>query len=75
MIADYPCCRCGRHLYDIRSLTIRMESSKSGLKKPYVANSGSTTSERQEPIMECQSIALVNPERFPHLASEWRVLR
>ena len=78
MIADYSHCICDRHVCGIRSVTIRMEllsSSKSGLKKPYVPNSGSTTIERQKPIMERESIALVNPDRFSHLASEWRVLR
>jgi hypothetical protein len=25
--------------------------------------------------MERESIALINPDRFSHLASEWRVLR
>ena len=52
-----------------------LRSSKSGLKKPNVSNSGSTTVERQKPIMERESIALVNPDKFSHLASEWRVLR
>jgi hypothetical protein len=52
-----------------------LKTSKSGLKKPYVPDAGSTTIERQKPIMERASITLVNPDGFSHLASEWRVLR
>lgn len=78
MVADYSHCISGRHVYGVRSVTVRMEllrASKSGLKEPYVPDSGSTTIERQKPIMERESIALVNPDGFSHLASEWRVLR
>jgi hypothetical protein len=52
-----------------------LRTSKSGLKEPYVPDACSTTIERQKPIMERESIALINPDRFSHLASEWRVLR
>ena len=78
MIADYSHRICGSHVYGIGSVTICMElprSSKSGLKKPYVSNSGSTTIERQKPIVEREGITLVNPDGVSHLASEWRVLR
>jgi hypothetical protein len=57
---------------------VRMEllrTSKGGLKEPNVPDAGSTTIEGQKPIMERESITLVNPNRFSHLASEWRVLR
>jgi len=78
MVADYSHRVSGRHVYRIRSVTVRMEllrTSKSRLKEPYVPDAGSTTIERQKPIMERESIALVNPDGFSHLASEWRVLR
>jgi len=78
MVADYSHRVSGRHVYRIRSVTVRMEllrPSKSRLKEPYVPDAGSTTIERQKPIMERESIALVNPDGFSHLASEWRVLR
>ena len=52
-----------------------LRTSKSGPKKPYVPDAGCTTIERQKPIMERESITLVNPDGFSHLASEWRVLR
>jgi hypothetical protein len=52
-----------------------LRTSKSGLKEPYVPDARSTTIERQKPIMERESITLVNPDGFSHLASEWRVLR
>jgi len=52
-----------------------LRTSKSGLKEPYVPDTGSATIERQKPIMERESITLVNPDGFFHLASEWRVLR
>jgi hypothetical protein len=52
-----------------------LRTSKSGLKDPYVPDAGSTAIERQKPIMERESITLVNPDEFSHLASEWRVLR
>jgi hypothetical protein len=78
MVADYSYRISGRHVYGVRSVTVRKEllrTSKSGLKEPYVPDSGSTTIKRQKSIMERESIALVNPDRFSHLASEWRVLR
>jgi hypothetical protein len=78
MVADYSNRVGGRHVYDVRSVTVRVEllrTSKSGLKEPYVPDPGSTPIERQKPIMERESITLVNPDRFSHLASEWRVLR
>jgi hypothetical protein len=78
MIADYSHHVGSRHVYGVRSVTIRMElqsTSKSGPKKPYVPNAGSTTIERQKPIMEREGITLVNPDRLSHLASEWRVFR
>ncbi len=52
-----------------------LRMSKSGLKEPNAANAGSTTIERQKPTMERESVTLVNPDGFFHLASEWRVLR
>jgi hypothetical protein len=52
-----------------------LRTGKSGPKKPYVPDAGCTTIERQKPIMERECITLVNPDGFPHLASEWRVLR
>jgi hypothetical protein len=61
-----------------RSVTVRMEllrTSKSGLKEAYIPDAGSTTVERQKPIMERESINFLNPDGFSHLASEWRVLR
>ena len=78
MVAGYSHRISGRHVYGVRSVTVRMEllrTSKSGLKEPYVPDAGSTTIERQKPIMERESITLVNPDGFFHLASEWRVLR
>ena len=78
MVADYSHRISGRHVYGVRSVAVRMEllrTSKSGLKEPYVPDAGSTTIERQKPIMERESITLVNPDGFFHLASEWRVLR
>jgi hypothetical protein len=78
MVADYSHCISGRHVYGVRGVTVRIEllrTSKSGLKEPYVPDSGCTTIERQKPIMERESITLVNPDGFSHLASEWRVLR
>jgi hypothetical protein len=78
MVADYSYSIGGRHIYDVRSVTVRMKllrTSKSGLKEPYVPDAGSTTIERQKPIMERESITLVNPDGFSHLAREWRVLR
>jgi hypothetical protein len=78
MVADDSHRISGRHVYGVRSVTVRMQllkTSKSGLKKPYVPDAGSTTIERQKPIMERASITLVNPDGFSHLASEWRVLR
>jgi hypothetical protein len=71
--------RCYQPLvYGVRSITVRMEllrTSKSAPKKPYVPDAGCAAIERQKPIMERESITLVNPDGFPHLASEWRVLR
>jgi hypothetical protein len=52
-----------------------LRTSECRLKEPYVPDAGSTTIERQKPIMERESITLVNPDGFSHLASEWRVLR
>jgi hypothetical protein len=78
MVVDYSHRISGRHVYRVRSVTVRMEllrTSKSRLKEPYVPYADSTTIERQKPIMERESIALVNPDGFSHLASEWRVLR
>ena len=78
MVADYSYGISGRHVYGVRSVTVRMEllrTSKSGLKEPYVPDADSTPVERQKPIMERESITLVNPDGFSHLASEWRVLR
>jgi hypothetical protein len=78
MVADYSHRISGRHVYGVRSVTVRVEllrTSKSGLKEPYVPDAGSTTIERQKPIMERESITLVNPDGFFHLAREWRVLR
>jgi hypothetical protein len=78
MVADYSHRIGGRHVYGVRSVTARMEllrTGKSGLEETYVPDAGSTTIERQKPTMERESITLVNPDRFSHLASEWRVLR
>lgn len=78
MVADYSHRISGRHVYGVWSVTVRMKllrTSKSGLKEPYVLDTGSTTIERQKPVMERESITLVNPDEFSHLASEWRVLR
>ena len=78
MVADYSHRIGSRHVYGVRSITVRMEllrTSKGGLKEPYVPDAGCTTIERQKPIMERESITLVNPDGFSHLASEWRVLR
>jgi hypothetical protein len=50
-------------------------TGKSRLKEPYIPDADSTTIERQQSIMERESIALFNPDGFSHLASEWRVLR
>ena len=78
MFADYSHRISDRHVYGVRSVTVRMtllRTSKSGVKEPYVPDTGSTTIERQEPVMERESITLVNPDESPHLASEWRVLR
>jgi hypothetical protein len=52
-----------------------LRTSKSGLKEPNVPDADGTTIERQKQIMERESITLVNPDGFSHLASEWRVLR
>lgn len=78
MVADYSHRVGSRHVYDVRSVTVCMKllrTSKSRPKKPYVPDVGSTTIERQKPIMECEGITFVNPDEFSHLASEWRVLR
>ena len=78
MVADYSHRISGRHVYGVRSVTVRVEllrTSKSGLKEPNVPDAGSTTIERQKPIMERESIAVVNPDGCSHLANEWRVLR
>jgi hypothetical protein len=78
MVADYSYRIGGRHVYAVRSVTVCMEllrTSECRLKEPYVPDAGSTTIERQKPIMERESITLVNPDGFSHLASEWRVLR
>jgi len=78
MVADYSHHVGSRHVYGVRSVTVRMEllrTSKSGLKKPYVPDAGCTTIKRQKPIVEREGITFVNPDGFSHLASEWRVLR
>ena len=78
MVADYSHRISGREVYDVRSVTVRMEllrTSQSGLKEPYTPDADSATIERQKPIMERESVTLVNPDGFSHLASEWRVLR
>ena len=78
MVADYSHRISGRHIYAVRSVAVRMKllrTSKSGLKEPSVPNPGSTSVERQKSIMERESITLVKPDGFSHLASEWRVLR
>jgi hypothetical protein len=78
MVADYSHRISGRYLYGVRSVAVRMEllrTSKSGLKEPNIPDADSTTIERQKPIMERESITLVNPDGSSHLASEWRVLR
>jgi len=49
MVADYSHRVSGRHLYGVRSVTVRMEllrTSKGGLKEHYVPDAGSTTIER-----------------------------
>jgi hypothetical protein len=49
MVADYSNRISGRHVYGVRSVTVRMKllrTSKSGLKEPYVSDAGSTTIER-----------------------------
>jgi hypothetical protein len=76
MVADYSHRISGRQVYG--SVTVRMEllrTSQSGLKQPYTSDADSAPIERQKPIMERESITLVNPDGFSHLASEWRVLR
>jgi hypothetical protein len=78
MVADYSRHVGTRHVYGVRSVTVRIEllrTSKSGLKKPYVPDACCTTIERQKPIVEREGITFVNPDGFSHLASEWRVLR
>ena len=78
MVSDYSHGIGSRHVHSVRTVTVRMEllrTGKSGPKKPYVPDAGCTTIERQKPIMERESITLANPDGFPHLASEWRVLR
>jgi len=78
MVADYSHRIGGRHFYSVRSVTVRMEllrTSKSGLKETHVPDAGSAPIESQKPIMERETITLVNPDGFSHLASEWRVLR
>jgi hypothetical protein len=78
MVADYSHRISSRQVYGVRSVTVRLEllgTSKSGSKEPYVPDARSTTVEGQKPIMERESITLVNPDGFSHLASEWRVLR
>jgi hypothetical protein len=78
MVADYSYRISGRLVYGVTSVSVRMEllrTSKSRLKEPYVPDAGSTTVERQKTIMERESITLLNPDGFSHLASEWRVLR
>ncbi len=52
-----------------------LRTSKSGLKETHVPDAGSAPIESQKPIMERETITLVNPDGFSHLASEWRVLR
>ena len=49
MVADYSHHVGSRHVYGVRSVTVRMEllrTSKGGLKEPYVPDAGSTTIER-----------------------------
>ena len=78
MVAHYSNHVGSGHVYDVWTVAVRIEllrSSKSRLKKPKVPYAGCTTIERQKPVMECEGITLVNPDRFSHLASEWRVLR
>ena len=78
MVADYSHRVGSGHVYGVRSVAVRMEllrTSKRGPEKPYVPDTGCTTIERQKPVMERESITLVNPGGFLHLASEWRVLR
>ena len=72
MVADYFDRVGNRHVCGVRSVTVRKElprTSKSGPKKPYVSDAGSATIEHQKPIMERESITLVNPNGFSHLAS------
>ena len=78
MIADNSHRVGSRHIHSVRSVTVHIDllrASKGGPKKPHVPDAGSTTIERQKPIMERESITLVNPDGFSHLASECRVLR
>ena len=78
MVTDYSHRISGRHVYGVGSVAVRVEllgTSKSGLKEPDIADTGSTTVERQKSTMQRESITLVNPDASSHLASEWRVLR
>ena len=78
MVADYSHHVGTRHVYGVRSVTVRMESlrtSKSGQKKARVPNVGYTAIERQKAIVEREGITFINPDELSHLASEWRVLR
>ena len=68
----------GSHLNDVRLVAIGEEllwTGERGLKQAAIAESGSATFEGEEAIVECERVALVDPEESPHLARTCKVLR
>ena len=78
VVANYSHHVGSGHVYGIGSITVHEEllrTSKRRPKKSQIPYARSTTIERQKPIMERKDVTFVNPDRFAHLESEWRVLR
>ena len=78
MVPYYPHDVGRSHVYCVWIIAISIEllrPSQSRLKKAKVPDESGTAIERQKSIVERKGITLVNPDRFSHLAREWRVLR
>lgn len=78
MVADDSGGVGGSQVYSVGVFAIGVKllrPGEGGFQKPFIANAHRSAVESEKSVMERESIAFVDPERFAHLASVCSVLR
>jgi hypothetical protein len=78
VVADNAASVSSSQVYEVRVVPVGMEllrPSEGGFEQSFIAHARRAAFEGQKAIVKGEGVPLVYPDRLPHLASAWSVLR